>query len=173
MARSSRIIKKYANRRLYDTETSQSITLHDVRDLVGSGEAVQVVEAKTGLDVTRGVLLQIVADQEMLGRPVLSNEFLEAMIRVSSNPMRDMARAYLEKVMTHLQSQQQTVEDAMSTVLGKGGLESLGSASMEPYRQLQQRMFSIWSDAIKPPLASGSPEPASSTTSRAEEPSDQ
>ena len=150
MAGSMRIIRKYANRRLYGTETSRSITLDDVRDLVGSGETVQVVEAKGGKDVTRAVLLQIVADQEMLGRPVLSNEFLEAMIRVNSNPMRDMARGYLEKVMTHLQSQQESVERAVRDVAGVGGFEKLTAATMEPYRQFQERMFTIWSEALKP-----------------------
>lgn len=153
MAPEPRIIKKYANRRLYDTEASQAITLHDVRDLIGAGETVQVVEAKTGNDVTRQVLLQIVADQEMLGRPVLSDDFLAAMIRVNSNPMRDMARDYLERVMMHLQTQQQTVDKAMGGLLGKSGLEGFGRAALEPYRQMQQRMFAMWSDAIKPPLA--------------------
>ncbi|MCA1780235.1 MAG: polyhydroxyalkanoate synthesis repressor PhaR [Xanthomonadaceae bacterium] len=154
MPATKRTIKKYANRRLYDAETSQTITLSDVRDLIGAGESIEVVEAKTGNDVTRQVLLQIVADQEMLGRPVLSDEFLEQMIRVNSNPMRDMARDYLEKVMTHLQSQQQAVEDALTSSFGKTGLETLGTASLEPYRRLQQRLFSVWSEAIKPSLVS-------------------
>lgn len=151
MAGTKRVIRKYANRRLYDTETSRSITLDDVRDLIGAGETVEVVEAKGGADVTRQVLLQIVADQELLGRPVLSNEFLEAMIRVNSNPMRDMARDYLEKVMTHLQSQQATVDNALRDVAGQNGLERLTAATMEPYRQFQQRMFALWSEALKPP----------------------
>ncbi|MFO7762447.1 MAG: polyhydroxyalkanoate synthesis repressor PhaR [Wenzhouxiangellaceae bacterium] len=153
MSRAKRIIKKYANRRLYDTETSQAINLEDVRDMIGAGDSVQVVEARTGTDVTRQVLLQIVADQEMLGRPVLSDEFLEAMIRVNSNPMRDMAREYLERVMMHLQSQQQPLEKAFAETLGKTGLDGLGAASMEPYRKLQERMFALWTDALKPPLA--------------------
>ena len=153
MPRAKRIVKKYANRRLYDTEISQAINLEDVRDMIGAGESIQVVEAKTGTDVTRQVLLQIVADQEMLGRPVLSDEFLEAMIRVNSNPMRDMAREYLERVMTHLQSQQQPLEKAFNETLGKVGLNGLGKASIEPYRKLQERMFALWTDALKPPLA--------------------
>ncbi len=148
-----RIIKKYANRRLYDTETSQTITLPDVRDLIGAGESIQVVEARTGNDVTRQVLLQIVADQEMLGRPVLSNDFLEAMIRVNSNPMRDMTREYLERIMTHLQSQQQSFDQAFGSAFGKAGMDGFGRAAMEPWRQFQERMFSLWSEAIKPPLA--------------------
>lgn len=77
MPKSPRIIKKYANRRLYDTQTSQSITLQDVRDLIASGECIEVLEARTGKNVTRSVLIQIVADQEMLGQAVLSNAFLE------------------------------------------------------------------------------------------------
>ncbi len=152
MSKDRRIIKKYANRRLYDTETSQSITLTDVRDLIGAGEPVQVVEAKTGKDVTRSVLLQIVADQELLGQPVLSNDFLEAMIRVNSNPMRDLTRSYLERVMLHLESQQQTVDDAWISTLKKAGLEDIGSASLEPFRKFQKKMFSIWSESLSPDL---------------------
>jgi polyhydroxyalkanoate synthesis repressor PhaR len=156
MSRAKRIIKKYANRRLYDTASSQTITLDDVRDLVGQGESVQVVEAKSGNDVTRQVLLQIVADQELMGRPVLSDEFLEAMIRMNSNPVRDMARGYLEQVMTHLQSQQESVERTLRDTLGKTtGLEGLTAASMAPYRKMQQRMFDLWADALKPPLKRG------------------
>lgn len=154
MAQPRRIIKKYANRRLYDTASSQTMTLADVRDLIGSGESIQVVEARTDKDVTRQVLLQIVADQEMMGRPVLSDEFLEAMIRVNSNPMRDMARDYLQRVMTHLQSQQGAFEQAFGATLGGTGMDRLGKAAFEPYRRFQQKMFTLWSEAIKPPLAS-------------------
>ncbi len=148
-----RIIKKYANRRLYDTGSSQSITLQDVRDLIGAGHHVQVVEAKSGRDVTRSVLLQIVADQELLGRPVLSNEFLESMIRVNSNPMRDLTRGYLERVMTHLESQQDSVERAWSSTLKSSGLEDLGQMSpLAPFRQFQKKMFEVWSSALTPKL---------------------
>ena len=155
MTAEPRIIKKYANRRLYDTGASQSITLQDVRDLIGAGHHVQVVEAKTGRDVTRSVLLQIVADQEMLGRPVLSNEFLESMIRVNSNPMRDLTRGYLEKVMTHIESQQDSVERAWASTLKSTGLEELGSMSpLAPFRQFQKKMFEVWSAALTPGLRS-------------------
>lgn len=155
MTHRRRIIKKYANRRLYDTESSQTITLADVRELIGAGESVQVVEARTGNDVTRQVLLQIVADQELFGRPVLSDEFLEAMIRVQSNPMRDMAREYLERIMTHLQSQQDAFEQAFSAALGAAGLKRIGKAAFEPYRRFQQQMFTLWSEAIRPTFDDG------------------
>ncbi|MCC5863881.1 MAG: polyhydroxyalkanoate synthesis repressor PhaR [Wenzhouxiangella sp.] len=163
MAKAERIIKKYANRRLYDTESSQSITLQDVRELIGAGHPIKVVEAKTDKDVTRSVLLQIVADQELLGRPVLSNEFLEAMIRVNSNPMRDLTRGYLEKVMTHLESQQDSVEQAWSKALKKSGLGEVGSLAFEPFRQFQNRMFALWSDALSPPLRDSSEQASNNT----------
>lgn len=148
-----RIIKKYANRRLYDTGSSQSITLQDVRDLVGAGHSIQVVEAKTGKDVTRSVLLQIVADQELLGRPVLSNDFLESMIRVNSNPMRDLTRGYLEKVMTHLEAQQDSVESAWAATMKSTGLNELGAMSpLAPFRQFQKKMFEVWTAALTPSL---------------------
>lgn len=159
MNREMRIIKKYANRRLYDTGSSQSITLQDVRDLIGAGYPVQVVEAKTGKDVTRSVLLQIVADQELLGRPVLSNEFLASMIRVNSNPMRDLTRGYLEKVMMHLESQQDSVENAWASTLKSSGLEDLGTVSpLAPFRQFQKKMFEIWTAALTPTLRDDPPD---------------
>lgn len=155
----ARVIKKYANRRLYDTGSSQSITLQDVRDLVGAGHSIQVVEAKTGKDVTRSVLLQIVADQELLGRPVLSNEFLESMIRVNSNPMRDLTRGYLEKVMTHLEAQQDSVESAWAATLQSTGLKDLGAISpLAPFRQFQKKMFEVWTAALTPSLREDPPE---------------
>jgi polyhydroxyalkanoate synthesis repressor PhaR len=154
-----RIIKKYANRRLYDTGSSQSITLQDVRDLVGAGHSVQVIEAKTGKDVTRSVLLQIVADQELLGRPVLSNEFLESMIRVNSNPMRDLTRGYLQKVMTHLETQQDSVERAWAATMKSTGLQDLGAISpLAPFRQFQKKMFEVWTAALTPSLREDPPE---------------
>jgi len=84
---------------------------------------------------------------------VLSDEFLAAMIRVNSNPMRDMAREYLERVMIHLQSQQGAFEQALGATLGKTGLDRIGKATLEPYLRFQERMFTLWSEAIKPPLA--------------------
>lgn len=157
MTQARRTIKKYANRRLYDTETSQSITLQDVRDLIGRGAAVEVVEARSGRDVTRQVLLQIVADQELLGRPILSNDFLEGMIRVNSNPMRDLARKSLEKMMTQLESQQSVVESAWNATLGKAGLGRLDSPPLESFRRFQRQMFSMWSEALTPSLRNEAP----------------
>ena len=92
----SRLIRKYANRRLYDTETSRYITLEDLKELIISGEDIQVREAKSDADLTREVLLQLVAEQEHLGVPILNETILTALIRFYGNPMQGMASRYLE-----------------------------------------------------------------------------
>ena len=80
-----RVIKKYPNRRLYDTTKSQYIRLEDIRDLVVKRVEFVVMDTRTRSDITRGVLLQVVAGQESVGRPVLSQEFLSNAIRSSSS----------------------------------------------------------------------------------------
>src|SRR5688572_31959344 len=76
-----RLIKKYANRRLYDASQSRHITLDDIRALIVKGEKIKVVEDKTGHDITRHILLQVIAEQEQFGRPILSTPVLESIIR--------------------------------------------------------------------------------------------
>jgi polyhydroxyalkanoate synthesis repressor PhaR len=76
-----RVIKKYPNRRLYDTEKSQYIRLEDIRDLVMERVEFVVMDSRTQSDITRGVLLQVIAGQEHVGKPVLSREFLSNVIR--------------------------------------------------------------------------------------------
>jgi polyhydroxyalkanoate synthesis repressor PhaR len=76
-----RLIKKYANRRLYDASQSRHITLDDIRALIVKGEKLKVVEDKTGNDITRHILLQVIAEQEQFGRPILSTTVLESIIR--------------------------------------------------------------------------------------------
>src|SRR3546814_15303193 len=76
-----RVIKKYPNRRLYDTEISSYITIEDVRQLVVEGEEFQVRDARTGDDLTRCVMLQIIAEHEQDGEPVLSTQLLSQIIR--------------------------------------------------------------------------------------------
>ena len=80
-----RLIKKYANRRLYDASQSRHITLDDIRALIVKGEKIRVVEDKTGHDITRHILLQVIAEQEQFGRPILSTPVLEAIIRFYGN----------------------------------------------------------------------------------------
>ncbi|MDH4115042.1 MAG: polyhydroxyalkanoate synthesis repressor PhaR, partial [Burkholderiaceae bacterium] len=97
MATSARLIKKYPNRRLYDTQTSTYITLADVKQLVVDQEEFQVVDAKSGDDLTRQILLQIILEEEAGGMPMFSAPMLAQVIRFYGNAMQGMMGSYLEK----------------------------------------------------------------------------
>jgi polyhydroxyalkanoate synthesis repressor PhaR len=97
MATSVRLIKKYPNRRLYDTQTSTYITLADVKQLVVDQEEFQVVDAKSGEDLTRQILLQIILEEEAGGMPMFSAPMLAQVIRFYGNAMQGMMGSYLEK----------------------------------------------------------------------------
>jgi len=92
-----RIIKKYPNRRLYDTATSTYITLGEVKQLVIQGETVAVRDAKNGEDLTRSILLQIILEEEAGGAPMFSEAALASIIRFYGHAMQGFMGAYLEK----------------------------------------------------------------------------
>ncbi len=92
-----RILKKYPNRRLYDTEISSYITLTDVKAMVLTGLAFEVRDAKTGDDLTRSILLQIILEEETGGVPIFSSAMLSQIIRFYGHAMQGMMGSYLEK----------------------------------------------------------------------------
>jgi len=92
-----RVLKKYPNRRLYDTRSSSYITLADVKAMVLELEDFEVRDAKTGEDLTRSILLQIILDEESGGVPMFSSQMLAQMIRFYGHSMQGMMGAYLEK----------------------------------------------------------------------------
>ncbi len=97
MAQQSRLIKKYPNRRLYDTETSAYITLGDVKKLVLDNVTFRVEEAKSREDLTRSILLQIILEEEAAGAPMFSSDLLSQIIRFYGNAMQGMMGNFLEK----------------------------------------------------------------------------
>jgi polyhydroxyalkanoate synthesis repressor PhaR len=97
MASATRLIKKYPNRRLYDTQTSTYITLADVKQLVLEQAEFQVVDAKTGEDLSRQILLQIILEEEQGGMPIFTPPVLAQIIRSYGNAMQGMMGSYLEK----------------------------------------------------------------------------
>ncbi len=106
MVEQVRLIKKYPNRRLYDTRTSTYITLADVKELVLQHENFQVVDAKSGDDLTRSILLQIILEEEAGGAPMFTSDLLSQMIRFYGNAMQGMMGKYLEnniKAFTEMQ----------------------------------------------------------------------
>ena len=96
-AQSARVIKKYPNRRLYDTQTSTYITLSDVRQLVMANVPFEVLDAKSNDDLTRSILLQIILEEESGGAPMFTEAVLANIIRFYGNAMQSFMGAYLEK----------------------------------------------------------------------------
>ena len=92
-----RIIKKYPNRRLYDTDTSSYITLTEVKQLVMGGESFMVRDVKTGEDLTRSILLQIILEEEANGSPMFTAPVLASVIRFYGHAMQGFMGGYLEK----------------------------------------------------------------------------
>jgi polyhydroxyalkanoate synthesis repressor PhaR len=105
-------IKKYANRRLYDTESSSYITLDRLAEMVREGREFEVVDAKTGEDITRQVLTQIIVDEEARGSTMLPVNFLKQLIGLYGNSMQGMVPQYLEAAMDAFQRNQSAFQDA-------------------------------------------------------------
>lgn len=114
----SRLIKKYPNRRLYDTKTSVYITLVDVKKLVVEGEDFQVVDAKTGEDLTRSILLQIILEEEAAGAPMFSSDVLTQFIRSYGNAMQGMLGPYLERNMQLFAEMQKSLREQSQKLYG-------------------------------------------------------
>ena len=106
-----RILKKYPNRRLYDTRTSSYITLVDVKQMVLDGEAFEVRDAKSGEDLTRSILLQIILEEETGGVPMFSAAMLANLIRFYGHAMQGMMGSYLEKNLQTFVEMQQRLAD--------------------------------------------------------------
>ncbi|MGB1173848.1 MULTISPECIES: polyhydroxyalkanoate synthesis repressor PhaR [unclassified Marinobacterium] len=114
-----RILRKYTNRRLYDTSRSCYVTLEDVKQLVMNGETFQVQDSKTGQDLTRNILLQIISEQEADGGgTLLTNQVLQQLIRFYGDSMQGMMSQYLEQSISAFLEHQDRIRDQMETMMG-------------------------------------------------------
>lgn len=102
-----RVIKKYPNRRLYDTFESRYITLAEIKKLVMDKTEFLVVDKKSNMDITRSILLQVISEQEHQGSPVMSQEFLANVIRSYAEPSHELVGGYLDQSMRAFASQHQ------------------------------------------------------------------
>ncbi len=139
----TRIIKKYPNRRLYDTEISSYITIEDVRQLILDGEDFEVRDAKSGDDLTRSVLLQIIADQEQDGEPMLSTQLLSQLIRFYGDSLQGFMGNYLERSMQVFLDQQQQFRQQMGNLLGQtpwAMMNQLTERNLELWQEFQRSM---------------------------------
>ena len=136
-----RIIRKYANRRLYDTEASRHINKDDVRKLIAAGKDVRIVEDGSGDDITRSVLLQLVAEQELGGKPVLSDQMLTQIIRFYDHPMQGVLGSYLQQSFETFLQQQSTLQEQMQELMRNGPfavMKDVAKQNMEAWQAMQK-----------------------------------
>ena len=146
-----RLIKKYPNRRLYDTRTSSYITLADVKELVLKHEQFQVVDAKTSEDLTRSILLQIILEEEAGGMPMFTSDLLSQLIRFYGNAMQGMVGNYLEKNMQTFVQVQKQLQEQSRTMYGDNGKinKDLWAQFMNFQGSAMQGMMSAYMDQSK------------------------
>ena len=157
-----RLIKKYPNRRLYDTKTSSYITLADVKQMVLKQEEFQVVDAKSGDDLTRQILLQIILEEESGGMPMFSSDLLSQMIRSYGNAMQGMMGSYLERNMKAFQDIHKALQEQSQKVYGDNSRASQelwaqfmnlqGPAMqslMQAYMEQSQKVFAQFQDQMQ------------------------
>ncbi len=139
-----RIIKKYPNRRLYDTEISSYITLEDVRQLIVDGETFEVRDAKTGEEITRSVLLQIITEHEDRGQPMFSTELLSQVIRFYGDSLQGFMGNYLERSMQMFLEQQNQFRSQLNTMLGQtpwAMLNQMTERNMDVWKSFQEGLM--------------------------------
>ena len=132
-----RVIKKYANRRLYDTVDSKHVTLSDIKELIVLGNDVQIVDDTDGTDITRSLLLQIITDQEQMGQPLLNQALLAQLIRFYGNPMQHVMGDYLQKSVDSFVSQQRTIQSQMQDLINTAPMD------------LMQQNMRLWESMLK------------------------
>lgn len=129
------LIKKYANRRLYNTQKSSYVTLDDLANMIKTGEEFVVQDAKSGDDLTRGVLTQIIFDAENNGNEMLPTNFLRDIIRLYGDTMQGMVPSYLEQAMANFAEQQEKMresfEKAVSVASPFAGFEQLSKMNSD------------------------------------------
>ncbi|HEV2818292.1 MAG TPA: polyhydroxyalkanoate synthesis repressor PhaR [Allosphingosinicella sp.] len=128
------IIKKYANRRLYDTESSSYITLERLAEMVRQKRQFKVVDAKSGDDLTRGVLTQIIMDEEARGATMLPVNFLRQLISMYGDQMQAVVPQYLEASLEALQRNQSQLRDAMAGAFAANPFAELARRNLEMFR---------------------------------------
>ena len=138
-----RLIKKYANRRLYDASQSRHITLDDIRALIVKGEKIKVVEDKTGHDITRHILLQVIAEQEQFGRPILSTPVLESIIRFYCSSMQGFLASFLEKSIETFLRQQDTLQSQLSKMVANTPLATVADLTRQNLETLSKMQETV------------------------------
>ena len=147
------IVKKYANRRLYNTESSSYITLDNLAEMVRNDRDFVVYDAKSGDDITRGVLTQIIVEEEGKGNALLPTNFLRQLIGVYGSNVPNMVPKYLEQAMSNFAKQQESVRETVSKTLGPflpPGMEEVGRKNMAMMERAMTLFAPFYPSEIKP-----------------------
>ena len=134
----TRLIKKYPNRRLYDTKLSKYITLTHVRDLVLQGVELRVVDAVTEEEITRQILMQIINEQESGESPLFSTETLAQFIRLYQNAVPDVFAEFMEKTLGLFAEQQKLYQSQVK--------DALGTDPVKAFSELTEHNLALWKD---------------------------
>ncbi len=148
------VVKKYANRRLYNTESSSYITLDSLAEMVRGGRNFVVYDAKTGEDITRSVLTQIIVEEEAKGRALLPTGFLRQLIGFYGDSMQGLVPNFLEQSLANFGRQQEQVRQAVEKTMGSifpfGNLEEVGRQNMAMMERAMS-LFTPFVPAAEPP----------------------
>ena len=147
-----RIIKKYPNRRLYDTEISSYITLEEIRQLVLDDEEFEVRDAKTGENLTRSVLLQIISEYEDRGQPMFTTKLLSQIIRFYGDSLQGFMGGYLERSLQVFLDQQQQFRSQLNNILGQtpwSMLNDLTERNVDLWKSLQQGFLNAAANSVR------------------------
>jgi polyhydroxyalkanoate synthesis repressor PhaR len=153
-----RIIKKYPNRRLYDTEISSYITLEEVRQLVLDGDEFEVRDAKSGDDLTRTVLLQIISEHEGEGQPMFTTQLLSQVIRFYGDSMQGFMGSYLEKSLQIFIDQQGKFRSQLNNILGQtpwSMLNDMTERNLDLWKSVQDGFLKAAANSARNPPTGG------------------
>lgn len=144
MEEEKRIIKKYPNRRLYDTEESKYITLEDIRKLVLGNKSFMVKDVKTEEDLTRTILLQIIIEQEDDGEPLFSTDALSHIIRFYGDSVQSVAGDYIQQSINLFVNQQKQIQEQLSSAVNTNPLTAMAEMTeknMDMWKTMQENFF--------------------------------
>ncbi len=144
-----RLIKKYPNRRLYDTAESKYVALDDIKRLVLNDVPLNVVDARTGEDITRSILLQVIVEQEERGQPILTTELMEKIIRFYGDALQALMATFLERSVDSFIAQQEALHQRVADLMEQTPLSVLTDMA-EKNVEVWKRMQEVSTKALRP-----------------------
>jgi polyhydroxyalkanoate synthesis repressor PhaR len=145
------IIKKYANRRLYNTRSSSYITLDDLSRMTREGIDFQVLDAKTGNDITHQILTQIIMEEESHGEQMLPISFLRQLISMYGNSMQALMPHYLEATMDNFRANQRKLQESWSASMGPEALAKMAETNMAMFKAAASAFMPGGANSVVPP----------------------